>query len=213
MNTFFLGHRVTISVKVLCFPPEEPPPSRLCSAQRRPQDRILWAPRPLSQGSPANTQPSAHPRLTPSHPAPESSLVPAPPCLGLTGESHALCRVSMMGRGSGVRVGSWVPPLSARCSRAPHGIQVLETCVKNCGHRFHVLVASQDFVEGVLVRTILPKNNPPTIVHDKVLTLIQVRAGSPGQAGKKVPPSVLLFVCLLRFLSGPSCSSADRPSE
>nr|XP_005898330.1 PREDICTED: target of Myb protein 1 isoform X3 [Bos mutus] len=59
------------------------------------------------------------------------------------------------------------------CSRAPHGIQVLETCVKNCGHRFHVLVASQDFVEGVLVRTILPKNNPPTIVHDKVLTLIQ----------------------------------------
>ena len=120
----------------------------------------------------------------------------------------------MMGRGSGVRVGSWVPPLSARCSRAPHGIQVLETCVKNCGHRFHVLVASQDFVEGVLVRTILPKNNPPTIVHDKVLTLIQVRAGSPGQAGKKVPPSVLLFVCLLRFLSlGPSCSSADRPSE
>jgi hypothetical protein len=40
-----------------------------------------------------------------------------------------------------------------------------------------VLVANQDFVEGVLVRTILPKNNPPTIVHDKVLTLIQVSAG------------------------------------
>lgn len=53
-------------------------------------------------------------------------------------------------------------------------LQVLETCVKNCGHRFHVLVASQDFVENVLVRTILPKNNPPTIVHDKVLNLIQV---------------------------------------
>ncbi|XP_005374718.1 PREDICTED: target of Myb protein 1 isoform X1 [Chinchilla lanigera] len=52
-------------------------------------------------------------------------------------------------------------------------LTVLETCVKNCGHRFHVLVASQDFVEGVLVRTILPKNNPPTIVHDKVLSLIQ----------------------------------------
>lgn len=46
--------------------------------------------------------------------------------------------------------------------------------MKNCGHRFHVLVSSQDFVEGVLVRIILPKNNPPTIVHDKVLTLIQV---------------------------------------
>ncbi|XP_068938133.1 target of Myb1 membrane trafficking protein isoform X1 [Petaurus breviceps papuanus] len=52
-------------------------------------------------------------------------------------------------------------------------LTVLETCVKNCGHRFHVLVASQDFVEGVLVRTILPKNNPPTTVHDKVLMLIQ----------------------------------------
>ncbi|KAG8514085.1 Target of Myb protein 1 [Galemys pyrenaicus] len=52
-------------------------------------------------------------------------------------------------------------------------LTVLETCVKNCGHRFHVLVASQDFVEGVLVRTILPKNNPPTVVHDKVLNLIQ----------------------------------------
>ncbi|XP_048073876.2 target of Myb1 membrane trafficking protein isoform X1 [Ursus arctos] len=52
-------------------------------------------------------------------------------------------------------------------------LTVLETCVKNCGHRFHLLVASQDFVEGVLVRTILPKNNPPTIVHDKVLNLIQ----------------------------------------
>uniref|UniRef100_A0A5F7ZPV6 Target of myb1 membrane trafficking protein n=1 Tax=Macaca mulatta TaxID=9544 RepID=A0A5F7ZPV6_MACMU len=48
-------------------------------------------------------------------------------------------------------------------------LTVLETCVKNCGHRFHVLVASQDFVESVLVRTILPKNNPPTIVHDKEL--------------------------------------------
>ncbi|XP_077805069.1 target of Myb1 membrane trafficking protein isoform X17 [Macaca mulatta] len=53
-------------------------------------------------------------------------------------------------------------------------LTVLETCVKNCGHRFHVLVASQDFVESVLVRTILPKNNPPTIVHDKVLNLIQI---------------------------------------
>ncbi|PWA16830.1 hypothetical protein CCH79_00012792 [Gambusia affinis] len=51
--------------------------------------------------------------------------------------------------------------------------QVLETCVKNCGHRFHVLVASQEFVEGVLVRSILPKYNPPTALHDRVLSLIQ----------------------------------------
>ncbi|KAM5148445.1 target of Myb1 membrane trafficking protein [Mantella aurantiaca] len=55
-------------------------------------------------------------------------------------------------------------------------LTALETCVKNCGHRFHVLVASQEFVEGVLVKTILPKNNPPTIVHDKVLNLIQAWA-------------------------------------
>lgn len=52
-------------------------------------------------------------------------------------------------------------------------LTVLETCVKNCGHRFHVLVASQDFIEGVLVRSILPKNNPPTALHDRVLSLIQ----------------------------------------
>ncbi|KAM9325249.1 target of Myb1 membrane trafficking protein [Gastrophryne carolinensis] len=55
-------------------------------------------------------------------------------------------------------------------------LTVLETCVKNCGHRFHVLVANQEFVEGVLVKTILPKNNPPTIVYDKVLNLIQAWA-------------------------------------
>ncbi|XP_014398328.1 PREDICTED: TOM1-like protein 2 isoform X7 [Myotis brandtii] len=55
-------------------------------------------------------------------------------------------------------------------------LTVLETCVKNCGHRFHVLVASRDFIDGVLVRIISPKNNPPTIVQDKVLALIQAWA-------------------------------------
>ncbi|XP_033722052.1 target of Myb1 membrane trafficking protein isoform X3 [Tursiops truncatus] len=63
-------------------------------------------------------------------------------------------------------------------------LTVLETCVKNCGHRFHVLVANQDFVEGVLVKTILPKNNPPTIVHDKVLTLIQTVFNSETPSGQ-----------------------------
>uniref|UniRef100_A0A8C3YT04 Target of myb1 membrane trafficking protein n=1 Tax=Catagonus wagneri TaxID=51154 RepID=A0A8C3YT04_9CETA len=63
-------------------------------------------------------------------------------------------------------------------------LTVLETCVKNCGHRFHVLVASQDFVEGVLVRAILPKNNPPTIVHDKVLNLIQTVFNSETPSGQ-----------------------------
>ncbi|MGH0184752.1 UNVERIFIED_CONTAM: hypothetical protein FKN15_015895 [Acipenser sinensis] len=40
-------------------------------------------------------------------------------------------------------------------------LTLLEACVKNCGHRLHVLVSSREFVEGVLVKTILPKNNPP----------------------------------------------------
>ncbi|XP_041085283.1 TOM1-like protein 2 isoform X10 [Polyodon spathula] len=56
------------------------------------------------------------------------------------------------------------------------GLTVLETCVKNCGHRFHVLVASRDFIDGVLVKIISPKNNPPAIVQDKVLALIQAWA-------------------------------------
>uniref|UniRef100_A0A673MFJ8 Target of Myb protein 1-like n=1 Tax=Sinocyclocheilus rhinocerous TaxID=307959 RepID=A0A673MFJ8_9TELE len=55
-------------------------------------------------------------------------------------------------------------------------LTVLETCVKNCGHRFHVYICSLEFVEGVLVRAILPKNNPPMILHDRVLSLIQAWA-------------------------------------
>ncbi|XP_033500172.1 TOM1-like protein 2 isoform X1 [Epinephelus lanceolatus] len=55
-------------------------------------------------------------------------------------------------------------------------LTVLETCVKNCGHRFHIQVANRDFIDGVLVKIISPKNNPPTIVQDKVLSLIQAWA-------------------------------------
>ncbi|XP_036445053.1 TOM1-like protein 2 isoform X3 [Colossoma macropomum] len=55
-------------------------------------------------------------------------------------------------------------------------LTVLETCVKNCGHRFHVLVATRDFIDGILVKIISPKNNPPSIVQDKVLALIQAWA-------------------------------------
>ncbi|XP_062294246.1 TOM1-like protein 2 isoform X1 [Scomber scombrus] len=55
-------------------------------------------------------------------------------------------------------------------------LMVLETCVKNCGHRFHVQVANRDFIDGVLVKIISPKTNPPTIVQDKVLSLIQAWA-------------------------------------
>ncbi|KAI1886765.1 hypothetical protein AGOR_G00199170 [Albula goreensis] len=66
-------------------------------------------------------------------------------------------------------------------------LTVLEACVKNCGHRFHVLVATREFVEGVLVRAILPKNNPPMALHDRVLSLIQAWAdafrSSPSLSG------------------------------
>ncbi|KAJ8251171.1 hypothetical protein GJAV_G00218080 [Gymnothorax javanicus] len=55
-------------------------------------------------------------------------------------------------------------------------LTVLETCVKNCGHRFHVLVSTRGFVEGVLVRAIMPKLNPPMVLQDRVLSLIQAWA-------------------------------------
>lgn len=52
---------------------------------------------------------------------------------------------------------------------------VLETCVKNCGKAFHLLVAQKDFIQE-LVKLIGPKNDPPQSVQDKVLTLIQTWA-------------------------------------
>nr|XP_055050654.1 target of Myb protein 1 isoform X2 [Misgurnus anguillicaudatus] len=52
-------------------------------------------------------------------------------------------------------------------------LSVLEACVKNCGHRFHMYVSTRDFVENVLVQTIMPKNNPPVILQDRVLRMIQ----------------------------------------
>lgn len=55
-------------------------------------------------------------------------------------------------------------------------LTVLEACVKNCGHRFHILVTTRDFIEGFLVRAIIPKNNPPVVLHDRVLGIIQAWA-------------------------------------
>ncbi|XP_051573201.1 target of Myb1 membrane trafficking protein-like isoform X2 [Myxocyprinus asiaticus] len=52
-------------------------------------------------------------------------------------------------------------------------LSVLEACVKNCGHKFHVYISTRDFVENVLVQTLLPKNNPPMILQDRVLSMIQ----------------------------------------
>lgn len=54
-------------------------------------------------------------------------------------------------------------------------LTVLETCVKNCGKAFHVLVANKEFVQE-LVKLIGPKNDPPPIVQEKVLSLIQIWA-------------------------------------
>lgn len=51
-------------------------------------------------------------------------------------------------------------------------LTLLETCVKNCGKRFHTLVTSKDFVQD-LVKLIGPKNDPPPVLQEKVLNLIQ----------------------------------------
>ncbi|XP_076448531.1 target of Myb1 membrane trafficking protein-like isoform X3 [Babylonia areolata] len=51
----------------------------------------------------------------------------------------------------------------------------LETCVKNCGWRFHVCVATKDFLQE-LVKVIGPKHDPPQAVQEKVLQLIQTWA-------------------------------------
>uniref|UniRef100_A0A672Z3S2 Target of myb1 like 2 membrane trafficking protein n=1 Tax=Sphaeramia orbicularis TaxID=375764 RepID=A0A672Z3S2_9TELE len=74
-------------------------------------------------------------------------------------------------------------------------LTVLETCVKNCGHRFHVQVANRDFIDGVLVKIISPKTNPPTIVQDKVLSLIQ---GTP-----EVDPAMLKYLAPVPPAAGP----------
>ncbi|UYV60534.1 TOM1L2 [Cordylochernes scorpioides] len=54
-------------------------------------------------------------------------------------------------------------------------LTVLETCVKNCGKRFHLLVTQKDFVQE-MIKLIGPKNDPPTAVQEKVLSLIQTWA-------------------------------------
>ncbi|XP_067644917.1 TOM1-like protein 2 isoform X2 [Eurosta solidaginis] len=54
-------------------------------------------------------------------------------------------------------------------------LTVLETCVKNCGKAFHVLVAQKDFIQE-LVKLIGPKNDPPAAMQERVLSLIQIWA-------------------------------------
>lgn len=51
--------------------------------------------------------------------------------------------------------------------------QCLETCVKNCGRRFHIQVANKDFLND-MVKVIGPKYDPPQALQEKVLSMIQV---------------------------------------
>ncbi|XP_065900045.1 TOM1-like protein 2 [Dysidea avara] len=51
-------------------------------------------------------------------------------------------------------------------------LTVLETTAKNCGIRFHSRIAQKDFLQD-LMKIINQKNNPPTIVKERVLGLIQ----------------------------------------
>ena len=51
-------------------------------------------------------------------------------------------------------------------------LTVLETCVSNCSHRFHVLIMTKDFIQD-LVKLIGPKNNPPIELQERVLSLIE----------------------------------------
>uniref|UniRef100_A0A671XTJ9 Target of myb1 like 2 membrane trafficking protein n=1 Tax=Sparus aurata TaxID=8175 RepID=A0A671XTJ9_SPAAU len=83
-------------------------------------------------------------------------------------------------------------------------LTVVETCVKNCGHRFHVQVANRDFIDGVLVKIISPKNNPPTIVQDKVLALIQ---GTP-----EVDPAMIKYLAPASPAAGTPKPSPSPPS-
>jgi len=53
-------------------------------------------------------------------------------------------------------------------------ITVLETCVKNCGRRFHIQIAQKDFMQE-LVKIVTNRTNP-VIVTDKVLSVMQTWA-------------------------------------
>ncbi|RUS90586.1 hypothetical protein EGW08_001674 [Elysia chlorotica] len=51
----------------------------------------------------------------------------------------------------------------------------MESCVKNCGRRFHIQVANKDFLHD-LIKIIGPKNDPPQVVQEKILSIIQTWA-------------------------------------
>ncbi|KAL1233291.1 TOM1-like protein [Trichinella pseudospiralis] len=54
-------------------------------------------------------------------------------------------------------------------------LTLLEACVKNCGPRFHRVVAQKDFIQE-LIRLIGTKYDPPLLIQEKVLGLIRTWA-------------------------------------
>jgi len=52
-------------------------------------------------------------------------------------------------------------------------LQLLETCVKNCGKRFHIHIATKEFMQE-MIKLISPKYNPSVELQNTVLSLIQV---------------------------------------
>jgi hypothetical protein len=50
---------------------------------------------------------------------------------------------------------------------------VLETCVKNCGKPFHLLVCQRDFANDLINRVIAPTVEVSPAIQDKVLSLLQ----------------------------------------
>uniref|UniRef100_A0A8R1DS08 TOM1-like protein 2 n=1 Tax=Caenorhabditis japonica TaxID=281687 RepID=A0A8R1DS08_CAEJA len=76
--------------------------------------------------------------------------------------------------------------MSKNNSVVMYTLTVLETAVKNCDHRFHVLVCNKDFVQD-LVKLIGPKFDAPQIIQERVLSLIQAWAdafrGDPTLVG------------------------------
>ncbi|XP_077975862.1 TOM1-like protein 2 [Styela clava] len=58
-------------------------------------------------------------------------------------------------------------------SQINYTLTVLETCVKNCGSRFHIHVTSKDFCNEVLIKVIHSKNTPSLMLQHKILGMIQ----------------------------------------
>jgi len=59
-------------------------------------------------------------------------------------------------------------------------LSLLETCVKNCGSRLHVLVTTKDFCCDTMLKLIHAKYNPPVVLQQRVLGMIKQWAEAFG---------------------------------